>query len=165
MLKIITLILLAFNSTFAWPEEDSFPIELKNTKNISIVLGKAAGNEAAFQVFHEKKKIQTEEGLGTNFQFFQIGEEKKRALVVDLNSDGNQELILRTTQPPLIGSLWVFRWNGSKFVPILTKEKDQYLPLPLESTVIWNGKDQFSFKLGGEDRTYIWSKNRFILKK
>jgi hypothetical protein len=165
MLKIITLILLPAIFTFAKAEEDVFSIDLKGGRKVSLILGKAAGNEAAFQVFEAKKKIQTEEGLGSSFQFIKIGEEKRRAIAVDLDSDGNQEFILRTTQPPLIGSLWVYRWNGSKFVPILTKEKDRYLPLPLESEVKWNEKDQITFKLGGEDRTYFWSKNKFILKK
>jgi hypothetical protein len=162
-MKAIFFLLLPFTNLAAGKTEQ-FDVPLKQGK-VVITLGREGpAKEAAFIVSQNGKKIQTVKELGTQFGELKIGENSMKALIYDFDQDGNHEVVVRTTQPPIIGSLWIFRWNGSKFLPLKNEDGDRYYPVPLENPVEW--KDQkFQFSLGNEMKAYIWKNGKLILQR
>lgn len=145
-------------------KEESFDLNFSG-KTYKITLGRATGKEVAFIVRENGRQIQKNTDLGAQFGFFEQNGMKVRTIVHDFSGDGIPEFALRTTQPPLIGSLWVYRWNGSKFVVVRGPRGDGYFPVPLESNIQFTEEKEFQFSLGGTQNILRWEKGTFILKK
>ena len=145
-------------------KEESFQVQIQG-KIYKITLGRAAGKEVAFLVTENGKQVQKVSDLGSQFAFFEVNGQKVRQVVHDFTGDGIPEFALRTTQPPLIGSLWVFRWNGRKFEAIRGPRGDGYYAIPLESPVKFTENKNLSFRLGKSENSLIWEKQKFTLKK
>ncbi len=145
-------------------KEESFDLNFSG-KTYKITLGRSTGKEVAFIVLENGKQIQKFTDLGAQYGFFEQNGKKVRAVIHDFSGDGIPEFALRTTQPPMIGSLWVYRWNGSKFVVVRGPRGDGYFPIPLESKVQFTPENEFQFSLGGTQNILRWEKNTLILKK
>ncbi len=162
MTLLFSILLVPFIS-FAAGKTEQFEVPLKQGK-VQITLGREGpAKEAAFIVSQSGKNIQTVKELGTHFADIKVADTSPKAIVFDFDQDGNHEFVVRTTQPPLIGSLWIFRWNGSKFLPVKNEQGDRYFPVPLENVVEWK-EQKFQFSIGSEPKSYAWKNGKLTLQ-
>lgn len=74
--------------------------------------------------------------------------------------------VLRTTQPPISGSLWVFRWDSSKraFAIVKREKGDHYIPVPLSGKVELTPGGDLSYTLpgSGKKQRLHWNGQDFV---
>lgn len=123
-------------------------------------------NDIVLEVYEKGKLIQKFESLGV--QLFPIEAAGKKIAIItkDLDKDGDEEVLFRTTQPPITGSLWVMRWDRKKqvFFHAHNDHGDRYLPVP-QGTVVRlkdNGDVQFQTAVSKSVLTFRWSGSFYV---
>jgi hypothetical protein len=163
MIKLVFI----FTLLLAMPAWASTSVSLGNNQKALIHLQSSSGSEAGFQVEVAGKIRQAFRGLGDKFSDLHFQGMKSSLVSLDLDKDGIQEFLVRTTQEPLVGALWVFRWDKEKkaFSHVLTATGDRYFPVPLEGMVNVAANGDISFEApGGASVIYSWNGRAYVQK-
>lgn len=161
---IYAFLLLFFSNEFACAKTYEIKISEKEIYSLQLVSPKK--EESGIEIRDKKSVLQLEKSLGRSFAKIEFQGQEDFVVPYDFNQDGIKEFILRTTQPPFIGSLWIFRWNAKahKFENVPMKNGDNYFPVPLEGKIkLEDGVISFT-RLDGVKNSYIWTSNTLELK-
>lgn len=131
-----------------------------------IFLRQTTKGGATLEIKKDGEVIQRFENLGERFERLQFNGSLGQVLRVDLDKDGYQELIVRTSQPPFIGSLWVFKWDKEQklFSHALNGRGDRSVAVPLSGKVVLDSRGRVTFKLpkSGTLHTLRWNGREFL---
>jgi hypothetical protein len=165
-LPLPALLLFCLPAAFAFAgQPEAVSLGKDGSAHITLVQEKA---DASLQVAVNSEPQQTFPHLGQNFRKLNFKGEARSFVAIDLNHDGTEALLLRSTQPPVVGSLWVFRWDKEKkiFGIVRAENGDEYLPVPLDSQVDIAADGELSFSLPGKAKkiAYRWTTSGYRRK-
>ena len=143
-------------------------VSLGKEGKAEVRLAKGQKTDIALQIFKGGKLLQTFPNLGAGQGKISFAGSESSIVVTDLDKDGTEEILLRTTQPPIIGSLWVFQWDKAKkaFAYVNAESERSYLPVPLAEKVSLEANGNLSFPMPGKTglASFQWSGKGFVAK-
>ena len=133
------------------------------TAEFRLIRNETAG--AAVEVWRDGKLTQTFENLGESFLPIDLAGKKMPLVTLDTRKEGFEKVVVRTAQPPYIGSLWVFEWDKKekKFAHVLDERGDRSLPVPLSTVVRLenNGELRYQLPASQKVKTLRWNGRGF----
>lgn len=133
------------------------------TAEFRLIRNETAG--AAVEVWRDGKLTQTFENLGESFLPIDLAGKKVPMVTFDTRKEGYDKVVVRTAQPPYIGSLWVFEWDkaAGKFAHVLDERGDRSLPVPLATVVRLDDTGALRYQLPASQKvkTLRWNGRGF----
>ncbi|RYZ99962.1 MAG: hypothetical protein EOP11_18830, partial [Proteobacteria bacterium] len=112
-------------------------------------------------------KEQREENIGQEFANFTLGTKADATVeALDLDGDGQQEIIARTVLPGGEGAVYVFRFDRekSRFVSIQGDDGDDFLYVSAKADVSVDAAGVIFVKAAKAGTTYVVKADRFTVK-
>ncbi len=125
--------------------------------------------DAALEVLIGGKRKQTFPHLGAAFKTIQYKGSAVPFVAIDLGHGTGETILLRTTQPPLVGSLWVFQWDKEKkaFALLNAAENgDHYIPVSRDGQVAVSENGDLAISTVGKPKlvAYHWNGKSYVRK-
>jgi len=163
---MLTLFALALAST-ATANENT--IQVSPTIRAELRMTKNPTEDAKLQFVVDGKLRQTFPNLGGSFMKIDHKGGLAKFVVIDLDRDGFNEVVVRSTQEPLIGSIWVFAWDDKEKAFALIEAAvngDRYIHVPLEGAVHLSPEGELSYAMPDRKTkiSYVWKGKKFVLK-